>query len=83
MNDNSEMTCNRSWSSVTWRFQSLRSLRRRSAVAFLLGLWVGIPPVLRMSVSSECCALSGRDLCDDLITHPEEYDSEAVTIRSI
>jgi hypothetical protein len=25
-----------------------------------------------MSVSYECCALSGRDLCDELITFPEE-----------
>jgi len=25
-----------------------------------------------MSVCCECCALSGRDLCDGLITRPEE-----------
>jgi hypothetical protein len=25
-----------------------------------------------MSVSCECCVLSGRGLCDELITHPEE-----------
>jgi len=25
-----------------------------------------------MSVSCECCELSGRDLCDELITRPEE-----------
>ena len=24
-----------------------------------------------MFVSCECCVLSGRDLCDKLITHPE------------
>jgi len=25
-----------------------------------------------MSVCCECCVLSGRCLCDELITHPEE-----------
>jgi hypothetical protein len=25
-----------------------------------------------MSVSCKCCVLSGRDLCDGLITRPEE-----------
>jgi hypothetical protein len=25
-----------------------------------------------MSVSCECCVLSGRGLCDELITRPEE-----------
>jgi hypothetical protein len=81
MNDNSEMTCNGSWSSVTCRFQSLRRLRRGSPPSFLLGLWVRILPGLRMSVSCECCVLSGRVFCDDLITHPEKCDREAVTIR--
>ena len=28
--------------------------------------------VLWMSVSCECCVLSGRGLCDGLITRPEE-----------
>jgi len=26
-----------------------------------------------MFVCCECCVLSGRGLCDELITHPEEY----------
>jgi len=26
-----------------------------------------------MSVCCECCVLSGRDICDELITLPEEY----------
>ena len=26
-----------------------------------------------MSVSCECCVLSGRGLCDELITRPEEF----------
>jgi len=29
-------------------------------------------PTLGMDVCSECCALSGRGLCDELITRPEE-----------
>ena len=47
-------------------------LRRGSAVARLLGLWVRIPPEAWMSVSCECCVLSGRGLCVGLITCPEE-----------
>jgi hypothetical protein len=44
------------------------------------------PPGAWMSVCRECCVLSGRGLCDELITHPEEsyrlwcvvvYDLEA------
>jgi hypothetical protein len=38
----------------------------------LLGSWVRIPPGAWMSVSCECCVLSGRGLCDELITRPEE-----------
>jgi len=49
-----------------------RGLRRRSAAACLLRLWVRIPPVAWMSVCCECCVLSGRGLCDGLITRPEE-----------
>ena len=35
----------------------------------------------RMSIVSG--VWSGRGFCDDLITHPEEYDRETVTIRRI
>ena len=49
-----------------------RGLRRRSAAARLLGFWVRIPPGTWMSVCCECCVLSGRGLCDGLITRPEE-----------
>jgi hypothetical protein len=31
------------------------------------------PPEAWMSVSCECCVLSGRGLCVELITRPEEY----------
>ena len=42
-----------------------------------------------MSVSLECCVLSGRGLCVELVTRPEEsyrvvcldYDREASTVR--
>ena len=54
------------------RSQWPRSLRRRSAAARLLRFWVRIPPGTWMSVCCECCVLSGRGLCDELITRPEE-----------
>jgi len=47
-------------------------LRRGSAAARLLRLSVRIPPGAWMFVSCECCVLSGRGLCDELITRPEE-----------
>ena len=49
-----------------------RGLRHRSPAARLLRLWVRIPPGAWMSVCCECCVLSGRGLCDELITRPEE-----------
>ena len=54
------------------RSQWQRGLRRRSATARLLRLWVRIPPVAWMFVCCECCVLSGRGLCDGLIIRPEE-----------
>jgi hypothetical protein len=54
------------------RSQWPRSLRRGSAAARLLGLWVRIPPGAWMSVCCECCVLSGRGLCDELVTRQEE-----------
>jgi len=39
--------------------------------ARLLRWWVRIPPGAGMSVCCECCMLSGRGLCDELITRPE------------
>ena len=49
-----------------------RGLRRRSAAARQLRLWVRVPPGAWMFISCECCVLSGRALCDKLITRPEE-----------
>jgi hypothetical protein len=41
---------------------------KRSTAARLLRSWVRIPQGAWMFV---CCVLSGRDLCDELITRPE------------
>jgi hypothetical protein len=54
------------------RSQWPRGLRRWSKAARLLGLWFRIPPGAWMSVSCECCVLSGGGLCDELVTRPEE-----------
>jgi len=54
------------------RSQWPRGLRRRSAAARLLRSWVRNPPRAWMSVCCKCCVLSGRGLCDELITRPEE-----------
>jgi hypothetical protein len=54
------------------RSQSQRGLMRVPAAARLLGLRVRIPPGAWMSVSCECCLLSGRGLCVEPITRPEE-----------
>ena len=43
---------------------------RRSTAVRLLRPWVRIPPEAWMLVV--CCVLSGRGLCDGLITRPEE-----------
>ena len=53
------------------RSQWPRGLRRRSASARLLRLWVRIPPGAWMSVWCEHCVLSGRGLCNEPITRPE------------
>jgi len=54
------------------RSQWQRGLRRKPAAARLLGLWVRIPPGSWISLCCECRVLSGRGLCDGLITRPEE-----------
>ena len=58
--------------SIHCRSQWPRGLRRRSAAARLLRSWVRIPPGAWIFVCCECCVLSGRGLCDELITRPEE-----------
>ena len=54
------------------RSQWPRGLRRRSTAARLLRLWIRNPPGAWMFFCCECFALSGRGLCDELITRPEE-----------
>ena len=44
----------------------------RYAAARLLRLWVRIPQGEWTFVCCECCVFSGRGLCDELITRPEE-----------
>ena len=51
------------------RSQRPRGLRRGSGANRLLRTWVRIPPGAWMFV---CCVLSGRGLCDGLITRPGE-----------
>jgi len=62
------------WFAVLCRFwlQCSRTLRRRSAAVRLLRLWVRIPPGAWITVCCDCCVLSGRGLCDELVTGPEE-----------
>ena len=47
-------------------------LRRGSAASRLLGLRVRIPPGAWIFICCDCCVLSGRSLCEELITRPEE-----------
>jgi len=49
-----------------------RSQQAIGPVARLLRSWVRIPPGAWIFVCCECRVLSGRGLCDELITHPEE-----------
>ena len=54
------------------RSQWPRGLRRRSTATRLLRSLVLIPSEAWMFVCCECCVLSGRGLCDERITCPEE-----------
>ena len=61
------------WShNSTRRSQRPRGLRRRSADAQLLRFGVRIPLRVWMLFCCECCVLSGKGLCDEMITRPEE-----------
>ena len=60
------------WYQISCRSQWPRGLGRRSAAARLLRSWVRIPMEAWMFVCCECRVLSGRSLCDELITRPEE-----------
>ena len=54
------------WSSWRWS-QWPRGLWRKSAASPLLDLRVRIPPAAWISVSCECCRLSGGRLCEGTI----------------
>jgi len=54
------------------RSQRPRGLGNRSSATRLMRLWVRIPAGAWIFVCCECRVLSGRGLCDELITRPEE-----------
>jgi len=58
------------YSSLMSQCRGPRGLRRMSATACLLGLWVRIPPGAWLSVSYVCCVVTGRGLCDGPIPRP-------------
>jgi len=68
----SHIMLNKWWYNCKSQSQWPRGLRRRSAAARLLRLWIRILPEAWMIVCCEWCVLSGRGLCDELITRPEE-----------
>src|SRR5215475_3577756 len=53
-------------------FEPKISAGERPVAARLLRSWVRIPPGAWIFVCCECRVLSGRGLCDELITRPEE-----------
>jgi hypothetical protein len=53
-------------------FEPTISAGERPAAAHLLGSWVRIPPGVLIFICSECRVISGRGLCDELITRPVE-----------
>jgi len=54
------------------RSQWPRGIRRGSAAARSLGLWIRISLLVWMSVCCECFVFSGRGLCDEAIPRPNE-----------
>jgi hypothetical protein len=69
------------------RSQWLRGLRRTSAAARLLGLWVWIPPAAWTSVYCECCVLWSAAICQakvsDELWDSSKYRSCNVVVRRI
>ena len=53
-------------------FEPMISAGEWPQAAHLLRSWVRIPPGAWIFVCCECRVLSGRGLCGELITHPEE-----------
>src|SRR5215475_206510 len=65
-------THNRQISMFPVGFEPKISAGERPQAARLLRSWVRIPPGAWIFVCCECRVLSGRGLCDELITRPEE-----------
>ena len=65
-------THNRQISMPPVGFKPTISAGERPAAAHLLKSWVRIPPGAWIFVCCECRVLSGRGLCDELITHSGE-----------
>ena len=65
-------THNRQISMPPVGFEPKISAGERPEVAHLLRSWVRIPLGALIFVCCECRVLSGRGLCDELITRPEE-----------
>ena len=65
-------THNRQISMPPVGFKPTISAGKRPAAARLLRSWVRIPPGAWIFVCCECRVLSGRGLCDEVITRPEE-----------
>ena len=65
-------TLNRQISMPPVGFEPTISAGERPQAAHLLRSWVQTPPVAWIFVCWECRVLSGRGLCDELITRPEE-----------
>ena len=65
-------THNRQISMPLVGFETTISAGERPAAAYLLRSWVRIPLGTWIFVCCECRVLSGRGLCDELITRPEE-----------
>ena len=65
-------THNRQISMPPVGFEPKISAGERLQAARLLRTWVRIPPGAWIFVCCECRVLSGRGLCDELITRPEE-----------
>ena len=63
---------NRQISMLLVGFEPTISAGERTQAAHLLRLWVRIPPGAWIFVCCECRVLSGRGLCDELITRPQE-----------
>jgi hypothetical protein len=53
-------------------FELTISAGERPVAAHLLRSWVQIPPGAWIFVCCDCRVLSGRGLCDELITRPKE-----------